>query len=192
MEEPKKTEGQNKEPAPKSPWQFSADTPPGGSSSSAPVQASTKPVKWTASEFIEHNKSADWYLTLGIGGAVLAAGIYLLTQDVISVVMVIIVAVIFGIFAARKPRVLEYQVDELGMHIGAKFYPYSSFKSFAVVSEDSINSIWLLPLKRFMPILTIYFAPDDNQKIIDTLGKYLPIQNHEPDFVDRLMHKLRF
>lgn len=182
----------NERPDPSTPWQFKADTPASGSDSTAPAPVSVKPVKWTASEFIEHNKGSEWYLLLVIGGAVLAAGVYLFTKDVISVVMVVIVAIMFGIFAARKPRVLEYQVDNTGVHIGPKFYPYANFKSFAVISEDSINSIWLMPLKRFMPILTIYFAPGDGQKIIDVLGNFLPVQSHQPDPIDRLMHRLRF
>ena len=98
----------------------------------------------------------------------------------------------FGVFAARKPRVLDYQVDNAGVKIGPKFYAYGNFKAFAIVNEGAVESVWLMPLKRFMPILTIYFAPDDEQKIIDVLGNFLPVQSHQPDPIDRLMHQLRF
>ncbi len=173
------------------PWQFKADNSSNGPVSN-PRSISVQPVKWTASEFIEHNKGSEWYLMLAVGAVLLAAGIYLITKDVISAAMIVIVAIIFGIFASRKPRVLEYQVDGSGIHIGPKFYPYASFKSFAVISEDSINSIWLMPLKRFMPIITVYFAPNDGQKITAVLGNFLPVQNHQPDPIDRLMHRMRF
>ena len=173
-------------------WQFHAET----STNAKPVTSAQPPksttVKWTASEFIEHNKGADWYTMLIIGGVLLAAVIYLLTKDIVSVVMTVIVAIVFGVFAAHKPRVLEYQIDGTGINIGPKSYAYSNFKSFALVSEDTINSIWLMPLKRFMPIITVYFAPEDEKKILEVISNYLPVQNHQPDPIDRLMHKLRF
>jgi hypothetical protein len=49
-----------------------------------------------------------------------------------------------------------------------------------------------MPLKRFMPILTIYFEQKDESKIVAVLGQFLPVESHQLDAVDRLMHKLRF
>ena len=192
MPESKQDPANNAEAASETPWRFHSDTAPTQNHSTQQKQSTASTIKWSASEFIEHQKNADWYLLLIIASAVLAAAVYLFTKDIISVVMIVVVAIVFGIFAARKPRVLNYQIDETGIHIEAKFYPYANFKSFAVVSEDTINSIWLMPLKRFMPILTIYFAPDDEQKIISVLGNFLPVETHQPDPIDRLMHRLRF
>jgi len=150
------------------------------------------PVQWTASEFIEHSKNLTWYLLLAVGTVVFAAGLYLLTKDKVAAGVVVIVALTFGILANHKPRELAYAVDETGVHIGEKTYPYASFKSFAIVQENAIESIWLMPLKRFMPILTIYFDPNDEEKITDVLGAFLPLENHELDPVDKLLHKIRF
>ena len=106
--------------------------------------------------------------------------------------MIVVVAVIFGIFAARRPRELKYQLDSTGLRIGDKTYPYGNFKSFSVVNEEAVKSIWLMPLKRFMPIITIYFAPQDGDKITGMLANFLPFQEHQLDPVDKLMHRLRF
>lgn len=178
---------------PETRWQFQADDQPQAAAQSpAPKQPAGGSVAWTASEFIAHNKSAGWYMLLGLGTLALAAVVYLLTQDKISTAMVMIVAVIFGIFAARKPRELDYSVDSSGIHIRAKSYPYGSFRSFAIVQEEAVESIWLMPLKRFMPIISIYFEPADGKKIAEVLSKFLPIENRQPDPVDKLMHRLRF
>ncbi len=149
-------------------------------------------VTWTASEFISHDKSTGWYALLGVGTAALAAVVYLLTHDTVSTGVVVVVAIVFGILAARKPRELEYSVDDKGVKVGDKFYPFSGFRSFSIVQEDAVESIWFMPLKRFMPPLTIYFDPRDGQKIVDVLSQTLPMENRQLDAVDRLMHRLRF
>jgi len=169
-------------------WQFQAPTP----AVPQPAPQPSSEIDWTASEFVAHHKNASWYLALVGITLLLAAIVYVLTKDVISTVVVGVVGVSFGFFAARKPRELHYGLDTSGIHMGDKFYPYSQFKSFSLIEEDAAQSVWLMPLKRFMPILTMYFDPNDQDKIANTLSNFLPFENRQPDAVDRLMHRLRF
>lgn len=182
---------------PEAGWQFKTDAQQADESTAEPEtnpkSSNVAPVSWTASEFIAHDKSPGWYMVLAITTVIVAAITYLVTRrDEISTGMVLIVGVFFGAIASRKPRELTYTVDDKGVQIGPKNYPYSLLRSFSVVQEAGLESIWLMPLKRFMPMLTIYFAPDDEQKIVNALSQHLPEENHQPDSVDRLMHKVRF
>jgi hypothetical protein len=102
------------------------------------------------------------------------------------------VAATFGFSASRKPRELTFQLDNDGLHIADRIYPFTGFKSFAVVQESGVQSVWLMPLRRFMPIIPIYFRPEDENKIVDTLAAILPFEAHVPDGVDRLMQRVRF
>jgi hypothetical protein len=147
---------------------------------------------WSASEFIHHQKSVGWYGMLTLATAVLAAGVYLLTKDKISTSVIIIVAIVLGISAARAPRTLEYKLDEAGLTIGEKFYAYGQFRSFALVQEGAFSSIVFMPLKRFMPLLTIYYAPADEAKVVAVLSDHLPMETHQLDMVDQLMRRIRF
>jgi len=183
----KKQEGKPLEPT--SNWQFQNDAP---SSAVSGFEAGMEPVKWEALEFIEHEKPKNWYFSLGVGGAGLAIIIYLLTRDAVSVFVVIVVAIIFGMAASRKPRQMEYMLDSSGIHIGPKHYPYEDFKTFSVVNEEGVPAVWLLPLKRFMPIIPIYYDPKDGDRIVRALSGVLPLENREPDVVDKLMHRLHF
>lgn len=149
-------------------------------------------ISWTASEFIAHTKNPGWYVILAVATVVLTAVIYLLTKDKVTSVAIVIASLLFGIMASRKPRELQYSVGADGMHIGQKFYPYGVFKSFSIMQEEGIESIWFMPLKRFMPGLSIYFAPDEGQKIVNVLSEHLPFENRKLDTIDLLMHKLRF
>jgi hypothetical protein len=149
-------------------------------------------VSWTASEFIVHQKNAGWYMLLVAAAVVLAAVIYLLTRDVVSTGMVGVVLVVLLLLASRQPRTLSYRLDGYGVHVGSKSYPYDSFKSFSVVDEGALNSITLLPLKRFMPPISMYYDPQDEAKISQVLSDYLPFVEGHKDVVDQFMRRIRF
>lgn len=149
-------------------------------------------ITWTASEFVAHDKSAGWYLSLAIVAAAVALLVYVLTRDYISAGVVIFAAVLFGVYGSHKPRQLEYRLSQKGIDIDKKHYSFSDFKTFSVIPEGAFSSIVLMPLKRFAPPLSIYFAPEDEQRIIDLLTSILPFEERRRDAIDSLMHRIRF
>ena len=149
-------------------------------------------LSWTASEFIAHSKSSGWYGLLVGATVVISAIVFLLTKDKITTAMVLIVGVLFGVMAARKPRELAYTITEDGVSVGNKFYAFGNFKSFSIIQEEGIESIWFMPLQRFMPGLTIYFEPSKVDEIADVLADFLPYEPRKIDPLDKLMHKIRF
>lgn len=182
-------------------WQFEpSDTlTPGAKHSPAPsVPAHTahmpheQGVAWSASEFIAHQKSFGWYALLVVVAAAVAALVYLLTKDKISTGAVIFVAMILGITAARKPRTLRYELTDVGIGIGSKFYDYGQFRSFAIVDEGAFSSLVFMPLRRFMPLITVYYEPQDEDKIVGMLAERLPMEEHQLDLMERLMRRIRF
>jgi len=149
-------------------------------------------VSWTASEFIAHQKSAGWYGVLGIVAFIFATTIYLLTRDVITTGFVIFGAFVLGYYASRQPRELQYRLDGNGVSIGDKHYDYEAFRSFSIVTEGAFSSIIFMPLKRFAPLRAIYFAPVEEDRIINLLTPHLPFEDYTHDAVDRLMRHIRF
>ncbi|MEK7603357.1 MAG: hypothetical protein AAB459_03895 [Patescibacteria group bacterium] len=149
-------------------------------------------VNWTASEFIEYEKTNSWFLALAVGAVALVLISFLLTRDIVTVVVIAVTAILFGVLAARKPRTMQYGVDDHGISIGRNLHPYHEFKSFSVTEEGALHSVILLPAKRFLPTITIYFEPKDEEKILDTISTFLPFQEHQPNIIDRLMERIRF
>ena len=150
-------------------------------------------VVWTASEYVDHQKTSGWYLLLGVVTIAIVGVIYLLTSgDLVAVSVITIAAILFGIVAARKPRTLHYEIGRKGVTIGDKHYSFAEFKTFSLLTETTIHSIQLLPLKRFMPPLSIYFPPDMEEAITSALGQYLPYAEQGHDVFDRLMSRIRF
>jgi hypothetical protein len=167
--------------------------PPADSFAPPPVELPPiEPVEWSASEFIVHKKGQAWYAILAALAGVAAVLGYLFTKDVATVVGVVIAAVFMGVFAGRKPRNMTYKLDASGLHIVQQLYPYSAFKSFSVIDEGTATSITLMPLKRFMPSISMYYDQEDEERILNILSIYLPFEERQRDAVDALMHKIRF
>ena len=149
-------------------------------------------ITWTASEFIAHEKSGGWYLKL-VGVAILLSAItYLATRDIITCVVIVFCAGILAIMAARKPKQLPYRLDTHGVTVGPKLYTYNQFRSFSIMPEGAFSSIEFMPLKRFATTATIYYAPEDEERIVKLLSDRLPYEPSRRDPVDQLMRRIRF
>ncbi len=149
-------------------------------------------IEWSASEYLANPKNAGWFSLLAVGSFILAIIVYLITRDILSTVVIVVIGILVGVFAARQPQTLQYRVDNQGLYIGDKFYPYESFKSFSVAQDSAIGYISLLPLKRFMPPLVIHYASEDEARIVETLTSYLPYEDHKTDVVENLSRRFRF
>jgi hypothetical protein len=158
----------------------------------AAQEAERQTITWTASEYIAHHKDASWYATVAAAIAVLVGITYVITRDKISSFTILVVGILFCVAAARKPQVLTYKLDRDGLTLGQRFHPYSEFRSFSVVREGAFANIDLLPFKRFMPMTSIYFSPQDEEAVIDTLSEHVAFEERTHALVDRLMRRVRF
>lgn len=156
-----------------------------------PVHEDTA-ITWEASEFVNHEKKMSWFVLLAVIAVVLCGVMYLITDSILSTVVAGIAILAFGIMAGQKPRTLTYTVLPASIKIGEKSYSYNDFRSFSVAEEGALSSIVLQPNKRFLPMLTIYFAPDDGEKIFEALSAHIPYEEHQMDFVEKIMHRVRF
>ncbi len=180
------TDLQAKDSVPDAGWQFDAAT------DTTPVSQGmgSDEVSWTASEFVLHDKSAGWYSALILGGLVAAVADYLVWKDRFSAGVIVIVTIFFALFAARKPREQNYALSRQGVRIGAKTYRFQEFKNFSVIEDGSTISVVFMPLKRFMPALTVYVVPDVEEQVFDFLSSILPFEQHRVDAVDSLMRRI--
>ncbi len=161
-------------------------------STAIPPQGPDGSITWTASEFIQHQKGPIWYVVLFVVTFIIAFLFWLLTKDLMTAAVIVLAMVILAIWAAKKPREIEYRIDKDGLHIADKTYPFVEFKSFAIDRHGAFSSLVFLPLKRFSLLTTVYYDPADESKITDIVSQYLPIQEKSRDIIDELMWKIRF
>ena len=149
-------------------------------------------VTWTASEFIDHAKSFDWYLGLAVAAVLVGVLLYALFRDVMTSATPLVAALALGFYGRRSPRQLEYRLDSRGLTIGAKHFSYDTFRSFAVLDEGPFLSLVFLPLKRFGFLTTVYLDPNDEERVLNLVSDYLPLEPRDHDMVDRFMKRIRF
>lgn len=148
-------------------------------------------VQWEASEYIEHNRNAVWYLALLVSTGVISAATYYFTKEIFATVVIILTALAVTISSFHKPRQTSYSLSKSGLMIGQKNYPYSTLKSFAVIREGGLISLNIVPIKKFMPTITVYFESKDEEKIINSIGQHLPYEERSPDRIERLSQRLK-
>ena len=116
----------------------------------------------------------------------------LILRHILSVVVVGLMAVSLLVFANRKPRIMNYSINDDGISIGGKHYAYDFFRSFSVIKEGGVDSIVIDPMQRFLPPITMYFAPEDASHIVEVLSRHIPHEDKTPDIVDRFARRIRF
>lgn len=154
--------------------------------------AKDRSISWTASEFITHQKSFGWYTLLLLSALLLATLTYLITHDIFPTATVTISIILLGVYAGRQPQQQEYRLDDQGLAIGARYYTFASFRSFAVITEGAFLGIEFTPLQRFAMYTTVYFDPKDEEKIVGLLSDHLPMEEPRNSFTDNLMRRIRF
>jgi hypothetical protein len=156
------------------------------------IGAADRTVSWTTPPMLEHEKSSQWYFTLGFATLVLAGLLYLFSKSILTPIVVIIVGIIVAIYARKEPDKQSYVLNNQGVQIQSKSYPYDDFRQFILVSDLSPPEITLVPTKRFMPPLSIRYPQEDEEQIIGMLADYLPYEERSPDLLESFMRKIRF
>ena len=159
-----------------------------------PPQQSYSPeaLSWQASEYVHHEKDKIWFLILFGAAIALVAVAILVIQSITFAVLVVVMAITLAVFAVRPPRINNYSVTASGIQINDKHFLYHDFRYFGIVQDGPLYSAVLIPNKRFMPAVTIYFPSENGEEIVDALGAYLPMEHVELDLVDQLVRRLRF
>jgi hypothetical protein len=121
---------------------------------------------------------------------VICALVYLFTHSIFSSIVIFVLGLVMCFMAGRRPKELDYGLDEEGIVINSVDHPFSEFKSYTLVSEGGIDRIALVSVKRFVPNKTIYFEPQDRDRITSLLGEFLPLEPSSKDPIDGFMKRI--
>ena len=172
--------------------QGAAALPPAGPAPAAPEEYDLPVLNWQASEYIHHEKQGMWFAGLAGAAVLLILIAIFLVGSWTFAILVAVMAVALAVFAVRPPRIMNYTLSEAGIRVNEKNFLYSDFRSFGVIEDGPLYSAQLVPAKRFMPAVNVYFPVEYGEDIVDMLAEFLPMQHVEPDLFDKIMRKLRF
>lgn len=155
---------------------------------SHPAAAPHLPLVWQAYEYAHREKSSDWFWALGIiavGGAI--AAIFL--HNLLFALVILIAAVAIGLFAAREPDLVTFEISRRGVRIDDTLYPYQNLEGFWIAdfSLEHIPRLLLKSKKMLAPILVIPLEDVEPEDVYAALLYFLPEEElHEP-FAHHLM-----
>lgn len=156
-------------------------------------QASSEdqPVRWQAHEYIHHEKNGLWFVLFGLVVIGLIALAIFVIQSITFAILIPVMAAALLVYSHRPPRLLNYTLSRQGLHINDRLYPFAEFKGFGVIRDGAEYSVMLIPTKRFLPGVSVYFPEEAGEAIVDMLGARLPMQELHLDIIDKLVRKLR-
>ncbi len=148
-------------------------------------------IHWTASESVDYKRNVWWYVIAGlITAAVVGVTIWLKLWTTAILAVVIFVAVV--ILVRRPARMVNYTLTSQGLYIEDKLHSFNEFRAFGVRQEGALWTLVLIPVKRFGLSVTMFINEEQGEAIVDAFGTVLPMENVQPDLVDRITRKLKF
>src|SRR3989338_4248670 len=123
-------------------------------------------LDWSALEYEEKEQSPDWFWALGVI-VVTSSATAIIYGNYFFAVLLVLSGILLGFFAKKKPDIVSYELNEKGLRIRTRLYPYENIKSFWVQTE--IKPMLFIKSERlFMPIISIpieNFLVEDIQSI---------------------------
>ncbi len=179
------------QPLPPTPVEVSEE-PPLESEPTGRPQPTGETLEWQASEYVEHEKSAKWFIVLALVTLVLVALAIFLMKNYTFALLLVVMAVAIALWAKRPATEMRYRLDTAGVWVNDKFFALHDFRHFGVLQDGGIYAVTLVPNKRFAPGVTVYFPHDLGEQIVDMLGASLPMEEIQPDWIDKLTRRLNF
>jgi hypothetical protein len=110
-------------------------------------------LSWSALEYEEKERSADWFWALGII-VVTSSSAAIIFGNYFFATLLILSGLLLGFFAVKKPDLIHYELNEKGLKIQNRLYPYENIKSFWV--QTGIKPMLFIHSERvFIPIISI-------------------------------------
>lgn len=154
-------------------------------------------IKWSAPEYDHREHSADWYWIVGIITFSLATALFIVGNLLLSIIIVIGVGILI-IHTVQKPKYLDYQISEQGIHIQKKLYSWDSLKSFCILrgtdteEERTGARLFIVSKQSLVPLIVIPLGNAPIDEIHEVLLNVLAEEPQAEPFPDRIIRKLGF
>ena len=149
-----------------------------------PVTNGMEPIRWSELEYEERHHGADWYWALGII-AVASAATSIILGNVLFAIVIVIGALVLSLHAARRPEEIEFEINESGIVIGSRLYPFRTLESFWI-PEEGVPRLIVHSKRIFVPQIVIPFSDEVSlDDVHDVLLEYLEEEEHSESLSER-------
>jgi hypothetical protein len=151
-----------------------------------PVQ--TKPLSWRAAEYEHTDKDTVWYIAVcGVAALLLIFAVW--QRNFFFGIFIVLAAVIVIVLNRRRPRTVDFSIDDNGVAIGTVRYSYEGFEWFAVQVRP--GRLDMLTFRRKSSVNPYVHIPVDSvhaAKAQEFLREKLTEGEYEESLIDALAH----
>lgn len=133
-----------------------------------PSSVHPQKLAWSAPEYEHHEKEFQWFLTAGIVAVSVILSLVIL-KNIFGAATLTLFAVIFYLYATRKPEQLTIEITGKGITINQKLIPHSSIVSFWVLYEPPIKDLIIIRKEHFIPKMTLPLGDANPVDVRNTL-----------------------
>ena len=127
---------------------------------------------WSKEEYEERERSPDWFWALGIVVATSSIA-SIIFENYFFATLLVVSGILLWHFANRPPSMIDYELNQKGLKIGTRFYPYGNIKSFWVQiphpdHPDQVDfkpTLFIKSERFFIPIISIPIDYEDAETI---------------------------
>lgn len=119
-------------------------------------------ITWSALEYEEKDRSADWFWALGVI-VVASSAAAIIYGNYFFAALIILSGILLWIFAVKQPGMVTYEFNQKGLKIRHRLFLYENIKSFyiqvspggPVGTEEPRLTLFIKSERLFMPILSM-------------------------------------
>jgi hypothetical protein len=112
-----------------------------------------KKIEWSMLEYKEKERNNDWFWALGV--IVVASSITsIIFSNYFFAVFIVLSGILITMFAIKKPEMVAYELNDKGLQIKNRIYPYETIKAFWIQKETK-PTLFIKSERLFMPIISM-------------------------------------
>ena len=130
--------------------------------------------EWTIQEYEQHSRGILWYIIMGgLGIFFVIYGI--ITSDFLFSLIIILFAIILFLQAHQTPKQILFQITELGIVVGNRFYQFSELESFFIIyNPPDVKTLSLEANGTLKPMIRVPLLDMNPIEVKSVLRTYLP------------------
>jgi hypothetical protein len=153
-----------------------------------------KEIVWQAPAFRYYAKGVSWYwLSLIVAILLLAFAVW--QENFLFAVFVFLAEITVFVWARRQPALIKFKIDEKGVTVAGRIYPYEELEKFCLRSDRESKNFDELILKKkthLNPYLKIFIESRLAPGAQEILNQKLTEEKYEDSLLEGFLKWLRF
>lgn len=148
--------------------------------------------RWSVEEYARYDRTIWWYVfMISVSLIFVVYGIF--SSNFLFSLIIILAGIILFLQSRADPLVVDFQVAELGVLIGNRFYPYEELDGFFVIyNPPEVKMLFFETKSAVRPRLRIPLTDANPVEVRHTLQAFLPedIECTEEPMSDMISRRL--